>query len=346
MSTVYVTLGSLNAGIQKGDSLKNTYRDQIKAELFLDKNSQLIENYLLNLQEIGQDFQDYRNYGNLKNKTNSTDKSKKENQLRIIYSNKKLKVIEEVQVDEGSRLQIVSFKLGGVYFVLINCHIPQKKSRHQANKNFFILERLVSNLNFYNIPFLIAGDINHWRVDIIEKLGKEISFANINDEKTTGKNSIDHLMYSSQIQSSNFQVLKNAVCSTEKAKINHYPIRSTFKINKGSELKPGDIQMIYNHCYNDWMNHLQQNNIKEEMPRKNQNTKKDITGNENKIPDNELCEKVKSKFEKENKKWSLNKFHTLYFKNIKCSYEIARQFFKGESKNPKCRTILTDYLKK
>ncbi|EAL66287.1 hypothetical protein DDB_G0282331 [Dictyostelium discoideum AX4] len=111
------------------------------------------------------------------------------------------------------------------------------KSKEKAFENFFILERLVSNLNEKNIPFLIAGDINHNRIQIKEKLGNEISFANDKDIETTiGKNSIDHIMFSSHSKSLYFKVLKNAITSSEKAKINHYAIRSTFNIKKGTEL--------------------------------------------------------------------------------------------------------------
>ncbi|KAM9998186.1 hypothetical protein ACTFIY_007840 [Dictyostelium cf. discoideum] len=126
------------------------------------------------------------------------------------------------------------------------------------------------------IPFLIAGDINHYRVQIIEKLGNEVSFANYKDLKTTaGSNSIDHIMYSNHNHSYNFQVLKNATTSSKDAKINHYAIRLTFKLKKERKL------------------------YKEEKPRKNQNGKPDIA--ELEITNEKLCSKVKSKFKKEQK---------------------------------------------
>ncbi|EAL66288.1 hypothetical protein DDB_G0282333 [Dictyostelium discoideum AX4] len=218
------TLVSLNAGIQGGKSLKNTYRNQIKTNLFFDENYKLIENFILCIQEIDRDFQDFKNYGNLKNKTSSKDKSKKENQLRIIYNNSNLEVIEEVLVDIGSRLQIVSFKLNDVYFVLINCHIPQKKKlKLGAIENFFILREMVKNFHYYNIPFIIAGDINHNRTQIINLIGHHFYFANDKDKiTTTGGNSIDHIMYSNHNILENFQVFNDATISSENAKINHF----------------------------------------------------------------------------------------------------------------------------
>ncbi|KAM9964134.1 hypothetical protein ACTFIW_005790 [Dictyostelium discoideum] len=365
MKTETATVVSLNAGIQGGKSLKNTFRSQISADLFLD-NKSLAENIILCFQEIDRDFQDYKNYGNLKNKTSSLDKSKKENQLRIIYNNSNLKVIEEVKVNNGTRLQIVSFKLNDVYFVVINCHIPQKKSKEKAFENFYILEKLISKLNKKNIPFLIAGDINHEKKDIKEKLGDGISFVNNNDtETTTGNNSIDHIMYSSHNQSSNFQVLKKVTTSTEEARINHYAIRSKFTLKKGIKLYKGDIQKLYDRCYKKLENHpAQQINVKEEKSRKNQtqeqnqnqnqkqtqkqtqkqNQKQNITTIENEITNNELVLKVKSKFTKENKTWYASQFHRKYFNGVKCSYRTLLRFIKGETNNYNCKTTLINYL--
>ncbi|KAM9964135.1 hypothetical protein ACTFIW_005791 [Dictyostelium discoideum] len=322
MSTATATLVSLNAGIQGGKSLKNIYRNQISTDLFLDKNGKLIGNIIICFQEVDRDFRDFRNYGNLKNKTSSGDKSKKENQLRIVYNNSNLKVTEEVLVNRGTRLQIVSFKLNDVYFVLINCHIPQKKRlKLRTLESFFILERLVSKLIEKNIPFLIAGDINHNRIEINEKLGdKTVSFANYKDrETTTGRNSIDHIMYSSHNKSLGFKVLKNATTSSEEAKINHYAIRSKFTLKEGTELYKGDIQRLYDLCYDEWKK--QQLNI-----------------------NCELCSKVELKFIKENGKWSAKKFHGIYFGDVKCCYSTLIAFFKGETDNLNCKTTLEIYL--
>ncbi|KAM9959641.1 hypothetical protein ACTFIR_000724 [Dictyostelium discoideum] len=346
MSTATATLVSLNAGIQGGKSLKNTYRDQISTDLFLDENGKLIGNIILCLQEIDRDFKDFKNYGNLKNKTSSRDKSKKENQLRIIHNNSNLKVIEEVFVNSGTRLQIVSFKLNDVYFVVINCHIPQKKSKEKAFENFFILEILVSKFIEKNIPFLIAGDINHDRDEINENLGnKTVSFANYEDRKTTtGRNSIDHIIYSSHNKSLGFRVLKNVTTSSEEAKINHYAIRSKFTLKKGTELYEGDIQRLYDLCHDKWKNlPTQQLNIKKENPRKKQNGKQNKTKNEN--INRELCSKVKPKFKKENGKWSAKKFHGTYFGDVECCYSTLLRFFKGETDNLNCKTALKNYLK-
>ncbi|EAL66286.1 hypothetical protein DDB_G0282329 [Dictyostelium discoideum AX4] len=320
MDSARVTVGSLNAGIQGGKPLKNTFKNQIKDELLLNNFN---KNDILCLQEIDRDFQDFENYGNLKNKT----------------------VIEEFEAKSGTRLHIVSFKHKDVYFVVINCHIPQKKSQNSASENFFILERLVSKLIEKNIPFLIAGDINHNRTQIKEKLGNEISFANDKDiETTTGRNSIDNIMYSSNSKSLGFKVLKNATTSSEEAKINHYAIRSTFKLTKGTKLYKGDIQRLYDLCYNQWNHPTQHINIVEEKSRKKQNGKQDIIKIEIPIP--ERCSKVKSKFKKKNnKKWSAKKFHRKYFANVECCYATLLKFFRSETNNSNCKTALCNYLK-
>ncbi|KAM9973985.1 hypothetical protein ACTFIW_007647 [Dictyostelium discoideum] len=341
------TLASLNAGIQGGGSLKNTFRNQINTDLFLDKNYKLIENFILCLQEIDRDFQDFKNYGNLKNKTSSGDKSKKENQLRIIYNNSNLEVIEEVIVDIGTRLQIVSFKLNDVYFVLINCHIPQKKLKLRTLEKFFILREMVINFHYHNIPFLIAGDINHNRTQIINLMGRHFYFANDKDIKTTtGGNSIDHIMYSYHNRLKNFQVFNDAAMSSENAKINHFALRSKFKLKKGINLLKGDIQYLYNNCSNQWKNllNLQIISNKEiERPIEKQHCQQNKTKTIGDIPNDILVKLVIPKFTKENKGWNATRFHEKYL-NGGCSYSTLLRFIKGESQNLSCKIALINYL--
>ncbi|KAM9998187.1 hypothetical protein ACTFIY_007841 [Dictyostelium cf. discoideum] len=251
------TLASLNAGIQGG--------------------------------EIDRDFMDFNNYGNLKNKTRSCDKSKKQNQLRIIYNNSNLKVIEEVIVDIGTRLQIVSLSLNFKTFTL----------------------GMVLNFHKNNIPFLIAGDINHNRTEIINAIGHHFNFANNKDIiTTTGGNSIDHIMFSYHNELQNFQVL---IC-----------------------LK--DIQTIYDDCRNHWKNHVnQQIIIKKEIERPIEK----IIGDD--IPNNELIGLVLSKFIKENKRWNASSFHKTYLNGC-CCYSTLLSFIKGESHHRKCKIALINYI--
>ncbi|KAN0009776.1 hypothetical protein ACTFIU_007077 [Dictyostelium citrinum] len=327
-----ITIASLNLGIQKGKPLQNTYRNQINTEIFL-KNGRIC-NLILCLQEIDINFWGFKNYGNVINDTSSNDGSKKENQLRIIYNDKYIRFIEQVKVKLNTRLQIASFQFGDYYFIIINCHMPQKKCEVSAYDNFFILNQIIGILNSMGIPFFIVGDMNHSTKELYSKFQEhKIFYANIK-EKTTDANSIDNILYSSHNYRNDFEVIKNATSSSFNAVINHYAIRSTFNFENGFSLKYGFLQNIYDDCFSELIKY---------QKNKPQRLNKEIFGIE--IRNDILISRVIFEFQQEtNKIFNTKQFHEKYFKGFNCSCSALRRFLNGETQKSKCKIVLVNYL--
>ncbi|KAN0029191.1 hypothetical protein ACTFIV_011066 [Dictyostelium citrinum] len=327
-----ITIASLNLGVQMGNPLKNTYRNQINTDILLKKGR--ICNLILCLQEIDKNFPEFKNYGNVRNYTSSNNGSIKENQLRIIYNDKYIRFIEQVKVKLNTRLQIASFQFGDYYFIIINCHMPQKKCEMSAYDNFFILNQIIGNLNSIGIPFFIVGDMNHSTEELMYKFQEhKIFYANYK-EKTTNTNSIDNILYSSHNYQNNFEVIKNATSSSFDATINHYAIRSTFNFKNGVGLKRGYLQIMYENCFSELINY---------QKNKPQRLNKEIFGME--VSNEILISRVIIEFQQEtNKKFNVKQFHEKYFKGFNCSYSTLRRFLKRETQNSKCKIVLINYL--
>ncbi|KAM9959642.1 hypothetical protein ACTFIR_000725 [Dictyostelium discoideum] len=177
---------------------------------------------------------------------------------------------------------------------------------------------MVIYFDYYNIPFLIAGDINHNRTQIINLMGRHFYFANDNDIKTTtGGNSIDHII-------------------------------SKFKLKKGIILYKGDIQYLYNNCSDQWENLLNHQiiiNKEIERPIEKQHCQQNKTKIIGDIPNDKLVKLVIPKFTKENNGWNATRFHKKYLDfHGGCSYTTLLRFIKGESQNPGCKIALINYF--